>query len=322
MRRIAQKLLTGSLRLRILAKMRTFAKIPIMKIALYSRPEIIHHPEELSGFIRVLDQYDILYSANTEFAGIIARHTGHQLPDERIYGPTPPEGIEMIISYGGDGTFLDTVRLLNTRPVPVLGINYGHLGFLANVSKENIADAIRDIAEGKYTVEERLLLQVEGDFDRPLEYPYAFNEFSLQKKGIAMASVEVYINGELVTNFQGDGLILSSPTGSTAYSLSVGGPILAPNCNSFVLAPIASHNLTMRPLVVPDNSEMRFRVVSRTGDAIVTLDSRDYLVHSESSFTVKKAKKSAFLVKLQNISFYRTLRDKMMWGLDSRSLKG
>ena len=289
-----------------------------MKIALYSRPEIIHHPEELAEFIRTLDRYHIIYSANTGFARIIAEHTAHLLPDERIYTETPPGDTEMIISYGGDGTFLDTVRLLDTRPVPVLGINYGHLGFLANVAKGNMPDAIRDIAEGKYTTEERLLLHVEGDFEHPVDYPYAFNEFSLQKKGIAMASIEVYIDGELVTNFQGDGLILSSPTGSTAYSLSVGGPILAPNCNSFVLAPIASHNLTIRPLVVPDSSEMRFRVVSRTGDAVVTLDSRQYPVRSGSCFSVKKAKKSAFLVKLQNISFYRTLRDKMMWGLDSR----
>ena len=289
-----------------------------MKIALYSRPEIVHHAEELEAFLHVLDQYHITYSTNPEFAGIIAEHTGKQLPDAQVYPTAPPQDIEMIISYGGDGTFLDTVRLLDTRPVPVLGMNYGHLGFLANVAKENMADAIRDIADRKYSIEERLLLQVEGDFEEEVEYPYAFNEFSLQKKGIAMASIEVYIDGEPVTNFQGDGLILSSPTGSTAYSLSVGGPILAPNCNSFVLAPIASHNLTMRPLVVPDNSEMRFRVVSRTGEATVTLDSRQYEVISGSSFTVKKAKKSAFLVKLQNISFYRTLRDKMMWGLDSR----
>ena len=287
-----------------------------MKIALYSRPEIVHHAEELDAFLCVLDRYHIIYSVNTEFARVIAEQTGKTLP--QVYEAIPPDDIEMIISYGGDGTFLDTVRLLDTRPVPVLGINYGHLGFLANVAKEDMAEAIRDIAGGKYTTEERLLLQVEGDFEQPIEYPYAFNEFSLQKKGIAMASVEVYINGELVTNYQGDGLILSSPTGSTAYSLSVGGPILAPNCNSFVLAPIAPHNLTMRPLVVPDSSEMRFRVVSRTGEATVTLDSRDYPVSSGSSFTVKKAKKSAFLVKLQNISFYRTLRDKMMWGIDSR----
>ena len=289
-----------------------------MKIALYSRPEIMHRAEELNGFFRVLDRHRIIYSVNAEFARIVSGQTGRELPAEQIYETTPPQGIEMIVSYGGDGTFLDTVRLLDTRPVPVLGINCGHLGFLANVAKENTADAIRDIAEGKYAQEERLLLQVEGDFGQPVDYPYAFNEFSLQKKGIAMASVEVYIDGEPVTNYQGDGLILSSPTGSTAYSLSVGGPILAPNCNSFVLAPIASHNLTMRPLVVPDNSEMRFRVVSRTGDAVATLDNRQYPVPSGSSFTVKKAKKSAFLVKLQNISFYRTLRDKMMWGVDSR----
>jgi NAD+ kinase len=227
----------------------------------------------------------------------------------------------MIVSYGGDGTFLDTVRLLDTRPVPVLGINYGHLGFLANVSRENVSEAIAAIAAGQYRVEECLLLHAEGDFGEPVEYPYAFNEFSLQKNGVSMVSVEVFIDGEPVTTFLGDGLILSTPTGSTAYSLSVGGPILAPDCRGFILVPIASHNLTMRPLVVTDGSEIRFRVASRTGDAIVTLDSREYIVPSGSTFTLRKSKKSAYLVKLQNISFYRTLRDKMMWGLDSRALK-
>lgn len=290
-----------------------------MKIALYSRPEVSHREGELSEFFRVLDGNGISYSVNPGFAEVVTAQTGREFPAGQVYGQEPPEDIEMIISYGGDGTFLDTVRLLDTRPVPVLGINYGHLGFLANVSKENISEAVGDIAQGRYEVEERLLLHAEGDFGQAVEYPYAFNEFSLQKNGVAMLSVEVFIDGEPVTSFQGDGMILSTPTGSTAYSLSVGGPILAPDCRGFILAPIASHNLTMRPLVVRDSSEIRFRVESRTGDAIVTLDSREYIVPSGSVFTLKKAKKSAFLVKLQNISFYRTLRDKMMWGLDSRS---
>jgi NAD+ kinase len=298
-----------------------FAKIERMKIALYSRPEIEHQAGELAGFLQTLDRYGIRYCANTEFARIIVGQTARPLPQECVYDAAPPDDVEMIISYGGDGTFLDTVRRLDTRPIPVLGINHGHLGFLANVSRENVEEAIRDIAEGNYTRQERLLLQVEGDFPEPVDYPYAFNEFSLQKKGIAMTSIEAYIDGEPVARFQGDGLILSTPTGSTAYSLSVGGPILTPDCRCFVLAPIASHNLTLRPLVVPDDSELRFRVVSRTGEAIVTLDSREYSVPSGSGFTVKKAKKSAFLVELQNISFYRTLRGKMMWGMDSRSLK-
>lgn len=289
-----------------------------MKIALYSRPEIVHHPEELCGLLEVLDEHAIVYSVNTGFAEVITEQTGKEMTEDQIYHEAPPEETEMVISFGGDGTFLDTVRLLDTRPVPVLGINYGRLGFLANISKEHMADAIRDIAAGKYEVEERILLHAEGDFGQQVGYPYAFNEFSLQKNSTAMVYVEVNINGEQVTTYQGDGLILSTPAGSTAYSLSVGGPILSPNCNAFILAPIASHNLTMRPLVIPDESVMCFRVESRTGDAVATLDSREYVIPSGSCFTLKKSKKSAFLVKLQNISFYQTLRDKMMWGMDSR----
>lgn len=285
-----------------------------MKIALYSRPEIAHRAGEVAELLRALDAAGIEYAANAEFA----RDFPVALPAERVYRAAPPEGIDLVISYGGDGTFLDSVRLLDTRPVPVLGINYGHLGFLANVSKENMEEAVGDIAAGRYTLQERLLLRVEGDFGEKIDYPYAFNEFSLQKKGIAMLAVEVEIDGEQVTHFQGDGLILSTPTGSTAYALSVGGPILAPDGNCFVLAPIASHNLTMRPLVVPDTSRMSLKVVSRTGAAIATLDSRAWEIPSGSRFTVEKAKKSVFLVQLHTNSFYRTLRDKMMWGVDSR----
>ena len=291
-----------------------------MKIALYSRPEIVHRAEDLAELLRELDRNRLTWCADAAFAHILAELTGKTLPPDRVYTATPPEEIDMIVGIGGDGTFLDTVRLLDTRAVPVLGINYGRLGFLANVARKNLAEALREIAAGRYACEERLLLEVSGDFGEPVDYPYAFNEFSIQKEGTAMLSVQVFLDGEEITTYPGDGLLLSTPTGSTAYALSLGGPILTPNCRCFEIAPIAPHNLTMRPLVVPDESELRFRVVARTGGALVTLDNREYRVASGSEFKVKKAKKSAFLVKFQNISFYRTLRDKMMWGLDSREI--
>jgi NAD+ kinase len=291
-----------------------------MKIALYSRPEIGHRPEELAEFLSELDRNGLDWCAEEAFARLIARQTGRPLPPGRIYAAAPPRDAGMIVSFGGDGTFLDTVRLLDTRPVPVLGINYGRLGFLANVSRENMADAVRRIARGEYTCQERALLEVAGDFGRPVDYPYAFNEFTLQKNGPGMVSVGVSVDGKEVTTSLGDGLLLCTPTGSTAYALSLGGPILAPDCRCVEIAPIAPHNLTMRPLIVPDSSEVRLRVVSRTGEALATLDSRVWPVASGSEFTVKKAKKSAFLVQFDTISFYRTLRDKMMWGLDSREI--
>jgi NAD+ kinase len=291
-----------------------------MKIALYSRPEIGPRPEELAEFLNELDRNGLAWCAEEEFARLITEQTGRSLPPGRIYAAAPPPDTGMIVSFGGDGTFLDTVRLLDTRPVPVLGINYGRLGFLANVSRQGMADAVRQIAQGRYSSEERALLEVAGDFGRPVDYPYAFNEFSLQKNGPGMVSVSVSIDGEEVTTGLGDGLLICTPTGSTAYALSLGGPILAPDCRCLEIAPIAPHNLTMRPLIVPDSSEVRLKVLSRTGSALVTLDSRAWPIASGSEFTVKKAKKSAFLVKFDTISFYRTLRDKMMWGLDSREI--
>lgn len=291
-----------------------------MKIAIYSRAEIAHEAGELSRLIRALKDNGIYYYINRDFAAVITGKTGEPVDSDRLYadGGDLPDDADLMISYGGDGTFLDTVRLLNNRPVPVLGINSGRLGFLANVSKAEVDRAVQEIASGCYTVEERTLLFVDGDFGQQVGYPYAFNEFSIQKSGVTMVSVDVFIDGEQVSTYLGDGLILSTPAGSTAYSLSVGGPIVAPSCHCFVMAPIASHNLTMRPLVVPDTSEMRFRAHSRSGSCVVTLDNREYVVPSGSEFCVKKAKKSAFLAKLQNISFYHTLRDKMMWGMDTR----
>lgn len=291
-----------------------------MKTVIYSRPEISHKEEDLRRLFGILEANGFDCWLNDGFA--------EQLKGMGVIAPSPekiytspadmPADAGMVISYGGDGTFLDSVRMLDTRPIPVLGINSGRMGFLANVSKSNEDEALKEIAQGNYAKEERMLLRVEGDFGSPVEYPYAFNEVSIGKSGITTIAVDVYIDGELITSYLGDGLIVSTPSGSTAYSLSVGGPIVAPSSGCFVIAPIASHNLTMRPLVVPDTSELRLRVNSRSGKAVVTMDNRDYTVDSGSGFTVTKAKKKVFLIKLQNISFYKTLREKMMWGMDTR----
>lgn len=291
-----------------------------MKLVIYSRPELSSEPEELKHFFGQLEANSFEYNVNASFAEMLADKGIVDIPLVKRYDHEQglPADADIVISYGGDGTFLDSVRLVDTRPVPILGINSGRMGFLANVSKENMEEAFRDIREGKYSVEERVLLKIEGDFNDNVEYPYAFNEVSIEKSGVTTISVDVAIDGEPVTAYLGDGLILSTPSGSTAYALSVGGPIVAPNIGCFILAPIASHNLTMRPLVIPDSGTLNFTVYSRSGKAVITMDNRDHTVDSGSSFTVTKAKKSVFLIKLQNISFYRTLREKMMWGIETR----
>ena len=294
----------------------------VMKAILYGRPGIEHEAAELTALLDAFAANGFECRINAGFAETIFRCTGIRVDPGRVYTGQRdfPEEADVMVSYGGDGTFLDAVRMLNTRPVPVLGINSGRLGFLANVSQPGIGEALREIRQANYTTGERAMLAVEGDFPEPVDFPYAFPEFSIQKNGVPMVSVDVCVDGEPITTYLGDGIILSTPAGSTAYSLSVGGPIVVPGSRCFVLAPIASHNLTMRPLVVPDTGEVGFRMEARRGSSYVTLDNRDYTVPNGSVFRVRRAEKSVFLIRFQNISFYRTLREKMMWGRDSREI--
>ncbi len=226
----------------------------------------------------------------------------------------------MMIAYGGDGTLLEAARTAIEWGIPVLGINSGRLGFLTNVPRTEIATALEMLSTGKYTIQRRSMLKVEGDFGREV-FPYAINEFSVQRHHMGMLGIEVNIDGKPTVNYHSDGAIIATPTGSTAYSLSAGGPVVAPECNCFVVTPIAPHNLTMRPFVIPDSSVVQLRVDSRESYAMVGLDNQNYTVSSGATFTIRKAEKEFFFVKLQNISFYDTLRDKMMWGIDSRNSK-
>ncbi|MDR2935874.1 MAG: NAD(+)/NADH kinase [Rikenellaceae bacterium] len=293
-----------------------------MKAVLYSRPEIFLRPNALERLVEALGKHGIDYMLSTAAADRWEEATGKTLPATARYDEIResfPADADLMICYGGDGTFLDGVRLLNHSTVPMLGINAGHLGFLTNVAGEEIEAVVAEIAAGKYGIEERSTLNVTDGFSGGIEFPHAINEFTIQKKGPMMVSVDVFIDGERVTAYLGDGLILSTPTGSTAYSLSAGGPIVAPDVRCLVISPIASHNLTIRPLVVPDSCRMSFRVRSRSGGpAWASLDNRNYEVPDGTVFSVEKSGKPVFLVKLHTISFYRTLREKMMWGVDTR----
>ncbi|MBE5033351.1 NAD(+)/NADH kinase [Gallalistipes aquisgranensis] len=291
-----------------------------MEILLYSRPRATHDGGELGRLLEALDRHGFRVCMNRELAEATAALTGIRIPESKQYASLKeacPDA-RMLICYGGDGTFLDGVRMLDDRSIPVLGINSGRLGFLANVPREGIDRALEDIREGHYSIESRPLLRAEGDFPEGAAPAHAFNEFSLQRSGASMIAVEAYVNDEMVATYWGDGVLLSTPSGSTAYSLSVGGPVVAPGCDCLVLSPIAPHNLTMRPVVVPGGSLLTFRVSTREERALATLDNRNYPVRNGATFRVSKSKNSVFLVRLQNISFYDTLRNKMMWGFDRR----
>ncbi len=291
-----------------------------MKIVLYSSARSAYSAGELGYLLGKLDEFGFDYLVNREFAETIARTLGAVIPEGKQYASSAeiPDDVRMMVCYGGDGTFLSGVRLLDTRPIPMVGVNSGRLGFLANISKENISQAFADIRNGNYRTEERSLLHAEGFFDREETYPYAFNEFSVQRQAGSMISTEVFVDGEMIATYRGDGVLISTPTGSTAYSLSVGGPVVAPACNCLVISPISPHNLTMRPVVVPDTSVITLKVDSRQNEFLATLDNRSYQAGDGAAFRIKKANSPVFLVQFQNISFYDTLRNKMMWGVDRR----
>jgi NAD+ kinase len=229
-------------------------------------------------------------------------------------------GIDCMISLGGDGTMLDTVTFVRDSGIPVLGINYGRLGFLANMGKEEIHSAMDAIVNRKYVLDKRTLIHLAANIPLFGDTPYALNEFSLHKKDTSpMIKIHTYLNGEFLNTYWADGLIVATPTGSTGYSLSCNGPVVFPDSGSFVITPVAPHNLNIRPIVVPDNTIVSFEVEGRTDGFLCTLDSRREIVSKEIQLAVKKESFGINLMRLHENNFLQTLRSKLSWGLDKRN---
>ena len=229
---------------------------------------------------------------------------------------------DMLISIGGDGTILRAAALVGNSGVPILGINAGRLGFLATVQKENIAEFMQFIIDKKYTISKRTLLSLSTT---PLnesiaEINFAMNEISVSRKDTtSMITIETYLNNEFLNSYWADGLIISTPTGSTGYSMSCGGPILTPDVKSFVITPIAPHNLNARPLVIPDDTEIRLKVSGREENYLVSLDSRTTSVKNETILVIKKNPFQINMVEIPKETFLKTLRTKLFWGEDRRN---
>jgi len=228
--------------------------------------------------------------------------------------------IDFLISLGGDGTLLDTVTLVRDKNIPVVGINFGRLGFLASIGRTEMAEAIKALARRSYIIDKRSLVHLDSNIPLFNDVPYALNEFAIHKRDIApMVKIHTYINGELLNTYWSDGLILATPTGSTGYSLSCAGPVVFPESRSFVLTPIAPHNLNVRPIVIPDNAIISFEIESRSDEVICALDSRRELVDKNVLLAVRKENFNLNLVRLNENNFLQTLRNKLSWGLDKRN---
>ena len=288
-----------------------------MKIILFSRKSIALRTEDIDTIFGAIEHYGFDYAINRAFAENIEELTSRTITPEHIYdgivGAQPKDAV--MVCYGGDGTLLEGVHRLNGEDIPVVGINGGHLGFLALAPRENIKEVFEGIANGNLNLEQRDMLSIEGLSDEKL---YALNEVSVQRLGASMISIEATIDGNSVATYNGDGVIISTPTGSTAYSLSAGGPILAPSCHSFLLTPLAPHNLTMRPIVMPDSSVVTLHINTRNNEASISADNRTFKISNDTILTIKKAKRYIRLAVPRNISFFDSLRNKMMWGVDIR----
>lgn len=230
------------------------------------------------------------------------------------------ESIDCLISLGGDGTLLDTVTLVKDSGIPVLGINYGRLGFLANIGREEISSVIDAIANRKYVMDKRTLIHLEANVPLFGQTPYALNEFSIHKKDSSpMIKIHTYLNGEFLNTYWSDGLIVSTPTGSTGYSLSCGGPVVFPDSNCFIITPVAPHNLNIRPIVISDNNIISFELEGRTDGFLCTLDSRREIISKEVQLAVKKETFDIKLIRMNENNFLQTLRSKLSWGFDKRN---
>ena len=227
---------------------------------------------------------------------------------------------DYVITLGGDGTILNAITEVRDSKVPILGINLGRLGFLADIEKNQIRAAIKLLQKGRYRIDERQLLYLESNLPIHGDIPFALNDCTLLKRDTSsMITIHTYVNGAYLNSYWADGIIISTPTGSTGYSLSCGGPIIFPGSGNFIITPVAPHNLNVRPIVIPDTSVISFEVEGRTDNFLCTMDSRFETVTSDHQLAVRKCDFSVNLILIENQSFLKTIRGKLAWGVDNRN---
>ena len=292
-----------------------------MTIAIFGSP----YPEHFSKYIQHLikkletehinliieEEFSIFLENNIRFNKSISTFNSYE---------TLKNKADFLLSIGGDGTLLKAVTYVRESEIPIMGINTGRLGFISSISADQIDDAITDILKGNYKINERTLLELSSDKNLFKEKNFALNEVAVSKKDTSsMIRIDAYVDDEFLNTYWADGLVISTPTGSTGYSLSCGGPIIMPGTNNIIITPNAPHNLNVRPIVIDDNSVIKLKVEDRDQLALVSLDSRSRAFDSETELIIKKADFKVKLVQPQNNSLIKTIRHKLMWGLDKRS---
>jgi NAD+ kinase len=292
-----------------------------MRIAIYGREfnnSVLPYVQEV---FNVLDQYKTPVYVYKKYLDFIKDKI--KLPNNieafeqhiELVGQT-----DVLISLGGDGTLLDTLSLVRDSGIPVIGINFGRLGFLASINKDDIKTAIEALKNKEYSLDKRTLLSLDSTIDLFEEENFALNDITIHRRdNSAMMIIHAYMNNEFVNSYWADGLIIATPTGSTAYSLSCGGPIIYPSSQNFVITPIAPHNLNVRPVIVPDDVSLTFEVEARSTKFLVSCDSRTKTVDRSVKLTLNRANFHVNLIRLNNESYLTTLRNKLLWGIDTRN---
>ena len=262
-----------------------------MKIVLFSRPQVAHDAGELRRLFDGMEAFGFDCAVNEEFAPVVERLTGRQIAPQCRYGGRVGEqpADALMLCYGGDGTLLEGVHRLGGAPIPVLGVNAGHLGFLASVPAGGVEHLLGELRDGTLRTEARTLLDVRGSFAEQPESTLCLNEFTIQRHGAGLISVETYVDDQMVATYHGDGVIVSTPTGSTAYSLSVGGPIIVPHSKTIAITPVAPHSLNMRPIVICDDWTITLDVESRSHNFLVAIDGRSESCKETTRLTISRA---------------------------------
>jgi len=293
------------------------------KVAIYGQSYAVHAEKEVNILLSVLKKHSIVVFIEEKFYTLLkdSKTISKKYPTFSEFNDLN-SSFDFLFTLGGDGTILRSVTYVRDLNIPILGINTGRLGFLAVINKEEIKESIELLLAKKYTIQERSLLAVSASEKNETieEFPYALNEITISRKNTtSMIGVKTFLNDEYLTNFWADGLIISTPTGSTGYSLSCNGPVILPNSKSLVITPIAPHNLNARPVILSDDTKIKLNVNSREKSFLISMDSRIATVSENTEVFLEKANFTIKTILLKNQSFLQTLRDKLLWGEDTRN---
>ena len=281
------------------------------KIAIYGSRRQPDALKEMSRLFKFLNDKGFRVYIQTKFAEYLDSNgvdTCHSIPADLI-----PPGVSLVMSLGGDGTFLRAARWIGDKEIPILGVNTGHLGFLATCGLPEAEKMVEEVCNGNIRIEKRMLLEVASESLPPDKWKYALNEIAFMRYGSSMLTVHTAVNGSFLADYRGDGLIVATPTGSTAYSLSAGGPIIEPTIDCLCLCPVAPHTLTLRPLVAGHRSVITLRPESRASNFILTIDDQSLVLPSDGEYIIRKAPFSALVIRKKEEEFPDILRQKLLW---------